>query len=141
MNNRIDIQTCREHHTSIRFLIEELEKCDGDEKKLLGFLVRLKNLLVAHLRLEDDWLYPKLLKSENVEIAAKAQVYSQEMGGIKNEFLAVYETWSKPGAISADQARFSKEWEQFSARLESRMSREDEDLYVVALQVAASANK
>ena len=132
MNTRIDIQTCRDQHTAIRLLLDELSKCEGSEQKLVGLLERLNRILLAHLRLEDDWLYPKLLQNDNAKVAETAKRFSEEMGGLKAAFVSVFKTWTAPGAIAADHDGFCVAWNAFHAQLEQRMQREDDDLYVLA---------
>lgn len=137
MNHRIDIQTCRDQHVALRLLVEELDKCGADEARLLSLLSRFKSVLTAHLKLEDNWLYPKLSNSIDGRVATKARDFQEEMGGLKAQFAALYERWSEPGAIGRAHETFCEDWKSFSASLERRMQREDDDLYHLAEQETA----
>ncbi|MFN2449367.1 MAG: hemerythrin domain-containing protein [Candidatus Baltobacteraceae bacterium] len=131
IGERIDIQTCRDHHTVLQYLLEDLEAAT-DPQKLAELLSRFKNVLLAHLRLEDDWLYPRLLKSENEIVRQKAHTYREAMGGLRQTFLTLWTAWSPAGAIAADPRAFRSDWTAFAQRLGERMHAEDTDLYLAA---------
>lgn len=132
LNERIDIQTCRDHHVVIRYLVEELAKSDVEAEAALGLLKRLRTVLLAHLKLEDDWLYPRLAASPNAVVRHKAERYRNEMGGLRAEFVTLYETWSAPAAIASNPEIWRSEWRIFERNLTARMNVEDHDLYVAA---------
>lgn len=130
-NERIDIQTCRDHHVVIRYLVSELDRA-VDSAAARGLLRRLKTVLVAHLKLEDNWLYPRLTASSNQVVRHKAQQYEREMGGLKGHFESLLQSWSADGAIESQPLVWGGEWRIFSSALSARMTTEDEDLYVAA---------
>lgn len=138
VNQRIGIQTCRDHHVVIRYLTEEINSTDPDGHTIPALLKRLRTVLFAHLKLEDDWLYPRLADSENDVVRRKAERYAREMGELKEHFTQLYEAWNLPGAVIADQDRWKQEWSGFSRALEARIMAEDDDLYVAAETETAS---
>ncbi len=71
MNESIDVQTARDHHSIIRYLLAEIDKEGASAAQFRALLGRLRNVLVAHLKLEDDWLYPKLAQSGNASLQKK----------------------------------------------------------------------
>ncbi|HEY8298426.1 MAG TPA: GAF domain-containing protein [Candidatus Baltobacteraceae bacterium] len=131
LNERIDIQTCRDHHVVIRYLADQLGAA-GATDAALPLLKRLRAVLVTHLKLEDDWLYPNLAKSDNEFVRRKAERYGREMGGLRDHFHALWQTWQKDGAIGESAPVWLREWAIFQRALVARIANEDHDLYMAA---------
>lgn len=132
-NDRIDIQTCRDQHVALTYLLDQLDTGGAiDETKTIGLLQRLRTVLVHHLRLEDDLLYRRLRQSNNPTIKATAERYQAEMGNLARTFADVYARWTEPGAISAQPADYLAHWSTFELALRKRMRAEDDDLYTMA---------
>lgn len=131
INKRIDLQTCRDHHTVLRYLAEEVGK-EQHPSAVVPLLRRLRTVLMAHLKLEDDWLYPRLAQSANGIVRGKAERYRREMGGLRAQFEQLWTQWSADGAIAADFNGWLQHWRGFRDAIESRILTEDEDLYVAA---------
>lgn len=127
------MQTCREHHDAIRFLLEKFPTAVPVEplaiSKLLG---RLRAVLLAHLKLEDDHLYPALGRSTDRTVRETAGHYREEMGGVKQTFVSFMGTWGNEEAIAADQDSFMTAWSGVRSALEVRMAKEDHGLYSIA---------
>ena len=121
MNRRIDLQTCREQHDSIRILLE-----------VTKLLARLFAILGSHLKLEDNRLYPALERSSDRTIRETALHYRQEMGGLKRAFADFMTTWATESAIAADPEGFMAAWSAVRRALEVRMEKEDHGLYRMA---------
>lgn len=131
VNERIDVQTCRDHHTVLRYLSEEVGK-ERQPAAIVALLRRLRTVLVAHLKLEDDWLYPRLAQSANGIVRGKAERYRHEMGSLRKDFDEMWARWSLEGAIGADFEIWQRHWNDFRDALERRIAIEDDDLYVAA---------
>ena len=131
INDRIDVQTCRDHHSVLRYLLTEIGK-ERTANESLPLLKRFRTVLLAHLRLEDDWLYPRLAKSENAIVRGKAERYHREMGSLRDRFGDVWRKWSPDGSIEADLEGWHGDWRAFARGLETRIDAEDHDLYVAA---------
>lgn len=131
INERIDVQTCRDHHIVLRYLAEEL---DAEERaaNIVPLLRRLRTVLLAHLKLEDDWLYPRLAQSANSIVRGKAERYRREMGGLRTQFDELWRAWSGDGAAEANFEGWQREWRLFRQAIEARILSEDNDLYVAA---------
>jgi GAF domain-containing protein len=131
VNERIDVQTCRDHHSVLRYLADEVSNHERPAE-ILSFLRRYRAVLTAHLKLEDDWLYPRLSASANGIVRGKAERYHREMGGLRSQFQALWNRWSGDGAIAADLPAWQQDWRLFRAAIEARIATEDNDLYVAA---------
>lgn len=132
VNERIDLQTCRDHHVVLRFLVESMDKSDGSAAQTLSLLSRLRNVLLVHLKLEDDWLYPRLASNENAIVRTKAERYRREMGDLRERFNVFWRRWSGTGAIESDYETFGTEWSALRQVLTARIESEDHDLYTAA---------
>ncbi len=130
INERIDVQTCRDHHVVLRYLAEDLGNAAPRPKVAQALLARVRTVLVRHLKLEDDCLYPRLQNSSNEILRGKAERYRTEMGGLRRQFSELWNRWSADGAIAADVAGFHQEWLSFQTALLARIDSEDSDLYV-----------
>ena len=131
INERISVQTCRDHHVVLRYLADEV----GNEQRpsaVAPLLRRMRTVLLAHLKLEDDWLYPRLAQSANGIVRGKAERYRGEMGGLRAHFDDLWKRWSRSGAVEGDFTAWQQQWRQFRSVLESRIATEDDDLYVAA---------
>jgi GAF domain-containing protein len=131
INERIDVQTCRDHHVVLRYLTEEITK-EQRPSNVTPLLRRLRTVLVAHLKLEDDWLYPRFARSANDVVRSKAEHYQREMRGLRGHFDEIWKKWSAEGAIAADFDSWREDWSAFVQAFEKRMASEDDDLYVAA---------
>ena len=132
LNERIEIQTCREHHVVISFLIDEIDQPGLSPDATLALLKRLRNLLKGHLRLEDDWLYPHLIASQNEVVRRKAERFKSEMGDLKEHLDSLWQTYGTGNSIANSPEVWRGEWRVFKQMLRARMASEDDDLYVAA---------
>ncbi len=131
INERIDVQTCRDHHVVLRYLAQEVSR-ETRPQNVVPLLRRLRSVLLAHLKLEDDCLYPRLSQSANGGVRAKAARYYIEMGGIRKQFDELWNRWSQDGAVAAQFDAWHDEWQRFHRAIETRIATEDEDLYAAA---------
>lgn len=131
INERIDVQTCRDHHTVLRYLADEVAR-EERHACVVPLLRRLRTVLLAHLKLEDDWLYPRLAQSVNGIVRGKAERYRREMGGLRAQFEELWTRWSPDGAVAADFGGWQQQWRVFREAIGSRIATEDDDLYVAA---------
>ncbi len=128
---RIDIQTCRDHHVVLKYLSADITGSQ-DAAKTSELFFRFKTVMLAHLRLEDTWLYPRLAQSSNDIVREKAHRYQTEMGSLRQSFVELWERWSASDAIASNPRQWSAEWQSFVGALERRVHAEDDDLYVAA---------
>ncbi len=127
------MSTCRDHHDAIRILLEKFPTAAPvDPAQTSKLLARLGAVLLAHLKLEDDQLYPALARSPNRTVRDTAIHYSQEMSGLKQTFVSFMGTWGNEAAIAAGQDSFIAAWSAVRSALEVRMAKEDHGLYSIA---------
>lgn len=95
---------------------------------LVTFRSAFSKELLAHLTREDWLLYPGLLQSSDKHIAATAQAFMDEMGGL----LATYKAWSgnwPTERIVANWQPFVTETSALLDALARRIDRENNELY------------
>jgi len=94
-------------------------------------LGKLASTLAAHLKLEDEQLYPSLLESDDPEVKGRAQQYVEEMSGIGAAFQAYVEKWTMEGSIAKDADGFISQTGEIFAVLSQRIEREESGLFVL----------
>jgi hypothetical protein len=136
LDDRRDIQTCREHHASIEQLLARFPPLrDRDASGSADQLNRLRTILLRHLKFEDDQLYPRLLRSDQPDVVAMAVRYQTEMGGLAAACVAFFTRWPEAETIAASFDVFAAEWTGVRGALERRILAEDTELYEMADRV------
>ena len=87
----------------------------------------LVSTLLAHLKLEDWALYPRLIQSGDAEIASAGEDFQQEMGGLAPSFLAYCDKWNATN-INADWTGYCNDTREILAALTNRLTRENREL-------------
>lgn len=95
-------------------------------------LSTLAGKLSIHLAMEDQALYPQLLRSPDKQIVQTAHTFSHQMGDLKESFREYIKSWPTATAIAGDPTGFIKETEAMFAALLNRIQREDQKLYPFA---------
>lgn len=121
-----------QEHTKLAALFETLGKtidCPNAPPQIELFELRreLLSTLLAHLKLEDWALYPRLIESGENDIAAAGQAFKEEMGGLAPAFLAYSEKWNA-NSISADWNGYCADTRAVLDTLSNRLAREDREL-------------
>jgi len=133
------LRACRAQHAKIRETLAMLPASEPlDEESVIAQIHRLAAVLGAHLKVEDDYLYPILIANANAVLSKKARRYSTHMGSIAGAFAEWRERWTQPGAIRSDPATFLDQWRALQTALVMRMDSEDEDLYAIAELIVSS---
>jgi hypothetical protein len=87
----------------------------------------LVSTLLAHLKLEDWALYPRLMQSDQPEIARAGETFKDEMGGLAPAFLAYSEKWNAD-SICADWPGYCADTRGILDALNNRLTRENREL-------------
>lgn len=128
-----NIMQLRTDHVELLDICQLLEGSIANDRPpssvdLFGVRKRLTAKLIAHLKAEDWLLYPRLLESEDAEIAGTARAFVDEMGGLAAAFNTYVDSW--------DAFRIEREWAGYKAEtggiiaaLRCRITRENRELY------------
>lgn len=95
---------------------------------------QLSAKLRLHLALEDDALYPRLIREGNPQLGNLAQQFQQEMSGLRATYEAFLSQWLHSGAFNRDPAGFAAAVQSLFIPLKDRLHREDMRLYPLAEQ-------
>jgi len=102
----------------------------NEKSKIVFHLNNFKNILLLHLKLEDDELYPALEKSKEEEIKEISQKYSEEMKLISKRTISFFETYAHLKVDELSQNEYFKlDLNTIIAIIEKRISIEEEKLY------------
>lgn len=129
----MDIATLKAQHAEIEALAKGLLGAVAEEERSLVATLRwrLARAVIAHLAVEDRYLYPALIGGKDAAAASTAKRFQTEMGGLAGRFLAYMTGWPDHAVI--------ENWSDF--RVESvallndvlqRVARENAELYTLA---------
>jgi len=122
----------RQHEEILALTTEIRDKLDdvaAHTRSLSTLLGRLTGKLKVHLAMEDDLLYPALLKHDDAQVIAIAETFADEMGGIRDSFLGYVGKWQSFIAMEQNLDGFRKESEALLTALAARIEREENELY------------
>lgn len=131
----MNIDLLKKQHTMIRQLVSEIETqiLAGDVVALAFDLSlkigKLSGLLVLHLKSEDEYLYPSLMRSTNETIRRTAEEYNREMGTLAQEFMEYKRTYMLASNIKADSQMFTSKSQIVISAIKKRLDKEDRKLY------------
>jgi hemerythrin-like domain-containing protein len=129
----MNIDRFMEQHREIRAMLEGLLRHLGpgnpDLMAARQSLVSLAAVLNIHLTLEDQALYPTLLKHPEPKVQAKAKAFMEEMGGLKIALTGHLQRWTATERVKAEPASFQRETLDLVKVLKRRLDAEDGELY------------
>lgn len=122
----------REDHAKLARLFRRLGEAierQSPPPQVVLFELRgeLLSTLLAHLKLEDWALYPRLIDSDDEQAATAGQAFKEEMGGLAPAFLAYSEKWHA-GTIEADWNGYCRDTRAMLGALMNRLTRENREL-------------
>ena len=100
-----------------------------DPMEVRNLLSTLSGKLMMHLAMEDQFLYPNLMESNDSQIQTTAARFSTEMGDLVKVFKDYSEKWLTPSSIKANPDTFIKDSHDIFQALLRRIEREDRELY------------
>ncbi len=112
-------------------LIESKDKVIANSKTISATLSSLLGKIVMHLSLEDNFLYPKIMKI-GPDQKKVAESFQTEMGGIKKAFSDFMKEYGSSSSIEAKPDDFVEALKAILSALGNRISREEKDLYPLA---------
>ena len=122
----------RDDHAKLARLFTKLGETIGKTEpppQLELFEIRrdLMGTLIAHLKLEDWALYPRLIESGDQRMSEAGAAFQQEMGGLAPAFIAYCDKWNAT-TIDADWERYCSETRDILNALTNRLTRENREL-------------
>lgn len=90
---------------------------------------QLAGKITVHLAMEDESLYPKMIKHANPNIANTAKKFMTEMGTIKTAFTGFMKKWGSETAMKGNPTAFITETQGLFGVLAKRIEKENNELY------------
>jgi hypothetical protein len=127
-----ELRKLREDHAKLARLFKTLgetveQPSPPPPVELFDLRRELVATLLAHLKLEDWALYPRLIESGDPEVANAGRSFKDEMGGLAPAFLAYSEKWNA-NSIAADWTGYCHDTRGILDALMGRLTRENRDL-------------
>jgi hypothetical protein len=122
----------REDHAKLARLFRRLgelieQPLPPPQMELFDLRHELVATLIAHLKLEDWALYPRLIQSGDAEVSSTGQSFKDEMGGLAPAFLAYADKWTAM-SIHADWSAYCSDTRWILDALMNRLTRENREL-------------
>lgn len=122
----------RDDHAKLARLFAKLGEIIGKAEappQLELFEVRrdLMGTLIAHLKLEDWALYPRLIQSGDRQMSEAGAAFKEEMGGLAPAFITYCDKWNAT-TIDADWEGYCRETREILDALINRLTRENREL-------------
>lgn len=117
------------HFNEIVRLVDKSTSKDADDE-LLDTMVQLKNVLLAHLDLEDKLLYPKFAKSKSSEIQKLGEMFAQEMMSKTPTVLNFFVKYERTPIVALKKDKdFKKSLKDLIVIISARIKIEEEILF------------
>lgn len=138
-----ELRKLREDHAKLARLFRSLgEVIDRPaappQVELFDLRREMLSTLLAHLKLEDWALYPRLIESDDEQAAAAGQAFKDEMGGLAPAFLAYSDKWGAH-TIDADWDGYCRDTHAILDALMNRLTRENRELLPLLERLDAAA--
>ncbi len=118
------VETLKNEHKVLKALLREIQISGIATEATQSNLKKSKTILLAHLKKEDEQLYPALKKLEDGKQIANA--FQEEMKAISN---AVLEFYGKYEGDVGNPMTFAKDFGSFVGALNNRIIKEEVTLY------------
>lgn len=127
-----ELSKLRDDHAKLARLFTDLGRVIESAKapsniELFDLRRALVSTLLAHLKLEDWALYPRLINSDDRDLSAAGQAFKDEMGDLAPAFLAYCDKWNA-NSIEADWSGYCTETRAILDALMNRLARENREL-------------
>ena len=121
------IDELKKEHVAIANILGEVSKLGITSKEGQAKLMVAKNGLLAHLKKEDDKLYPALKSAaqNDKNLGFTLDVYAKDMDGISKAAIAFFTKYAQGGS----GMEFAKDIGGLVATLKSRIRKEEDVLY------------
>ncbi|MEW5850587.1 MAG: hemerythrin domain-containing protein [Myxococcota bacterium] len=125
----------RRQHAELFELAQELlairdpEAVRADATNVRLRMARFLGKLRVHAAMENDAMYPRLLKDPDPRIQETARRLFTDVGPIYDEVFAYADRWPTAAAVAADPTTFVQETKKVLRRLGERVTLETMELY------------
>lgn len=131
----IYINNLERQHSDIIYEINKIENYikEKDFNENIKYITKCINVLSGklkvHLESEDKFLYPHLLKNDNINIKKLAKKYIDDMGDISDNFQKYKDKFNTESKLKNSISEFVVETNNIFKLLKDRLNKENEKLY------------
>jgi hemerythrin-like domain-containing protein len=131
----ISIEMLRKQHTDILEQVDAIVKSikennvDPSKEMVRELLANLSAELELHLLIEDDLLYPVLMKDSKESIRNVAHMFVIELSGVKKAFQKYKAKWANHETIAESLESFISETKALVILLRKRIEKENDELF------------
>jgi len=130
----MNIPDLKRQHTEVLSLIRNIEtlssgNIDAAAKDVAYNINALSGKMKMHLLSEDQFLYPGLMNSSDIQIKETARRFSEEMGGLAGAFQSFVKQYNVPFRITNQKDDFLTESKKVFGLIKERIENEDRKLY------------
>ncbi|MGZ3789184.1 MAG: hemerythrin domain-containing protein [Bacteriovorax sp.] len=121
------IDDLKKDHVALVQLLEEIKAAGPTSPEGKKKLVQAKNGLLAHLKKEDNELYPVLKKAaeKDAKLKSTLEIFASDMAGISGFAMEFFTTYADGG----EGIKFAGDWGKLYATLAGRIRKEESTLY------------
>ncbi len=125
MNNIID--TLKSEHMEVQNVLRKLQSGNVTGKESLQLIFEFKEKLVAHIKKEDELLYPELerLAQENLELKLTLDMFRDEMVQISEELNNFLNHYPDVASIENRKSDFIKDISKMIVLIKNRIIKEE----------------
>lgn len=133
----MNLEIYLKQHNAIKQEIREINALISKEssEENIREIVRHINLLAGkinmHLAVEDQHLYPKLLKSEENKVREITERYIEEMSSLKEEFNTYKVKFNTTTKLKETEKEFAQATKLMTHKIMSRIEKEEKELYQI----------
>lgn len=113
------VEELKKEHAVIIATFKEIKSLGINSKEGQKMLISAKDTLLAHLKKEDDQLYPVLNKAaeRDFNLSRTLEIFAKDMEGVSKTALEFFEKYSEGGSGS----EFAENFGRLSATLNQRI--------------------
>jgi len=128
MDNSLTTKLIDEHKQMLHFF-EEIQKIGLSSEQKFDLLIKIKDLLLNHLKKEDNYLYPPLTDKAKSDafLQIKLKTFGSEMDNITAWVNDFYEKYTSPADLS--KPSYPKDIAYFLFTLKNRIMKEEISIY------------
>jgi iron-sulfur cluster repair protein YtfE (RIC family) len=121
------IDELKKDHVALVQLLDEIKAVGATSEEGKKKLAQAKNGLLAHLKKEDNELYPALKKASEKDAKLKTtlDIFAKDMDAISTFAMEFFTNYANGG----DGIKFAGDWGKLYATLAGRIRKEESSLY------------
>lgn len=122
--------TIKQEIREINVLISK-ESSEENIREIVRHINLLAGKLNMHLAVEDQYLYPKLRKSEENRVREMTEMYIKEMSSLQEEFNTYKLKFNTRTKLKEAEKEFAQATKLMTHKIISRIEKEEKELYQV----------